>query len=103
MRCTGPAFSAKATAADMEPAQPPSPRQTQSYLRTLFEERNIRPQSKRGQSFLIDLNLADLILRTADLRRDDLALEVGSGTGSLTVRLAQAAGAVLSVELDDAF
>src|SRR5438034_6323529 len=87
----------------MDEPHPASPRQTQSYLRTLFEERNIRPQSKRGQNFLIDLNLLDFILRAADLSRDDLVLEVGSGTGGLTVRLAQAAGAVLSVEIDDAF
>jgi 16S rRNA (adenine1518-N6/adenine1519-N6)-dimethyltransferase len=30
-------------------------------------------------------------------------LEVGSGTGSLTMRLAEQAGAVLSIEIDDAF
>jgi 16S rRNA (adenine1518-N6/adenine1519-N6)-dimethyltransferase len=84
---------------------PPAPttRQTLSYLRTLFEERGIRPKNKMGQNFLIDLNLIDLVLRTAELSRDDLALEIGSGTGSLTVRLAEQAGALVSVELDPAF
>ncbi len=81
----------------------PEPRQTLSYLRNLFEERSIRPKSKLGQNFLIDLNLLDLIIRTAELSRDDLALEVGSGTGGLTALLAQYAGAVLSVEVDPAF
>src|SRR5438552_1854682 len=80
-----------------------APRQTLSYLRTLFEERGIQPKSKLGQSFLIDLNLLDLILRAAELSRDDLVLEVGSGTGGLTVRLSEQAGAVLSVEIDPAF
>jgi 16S rRNA (adenine1518-N6/adenine1519-N6)-dimethyltransferase len=84
-------------------ASPSPPRQTLSYLRELFEARGIRPQSKRGQNFLIDLNLVDLIVRAAELSRDDLALEVGSGTGSLTARLAVEAGAVLSVEIDNAF
>ena len=79
------------------------PRQTLSYLRGLFEERGIRPKNKLGQNFLIDLNLLDVLLRTAELTKDDLALEVGSGTGSLTVRLVQEAGAVLSVEVDPAF
>jgi 16S rRNA (adenine1518-N6/adenine1519-N6)-dimethyltransferase len=37
------------------------------------------------------------------LTADDLAIEVGSGTGSLTARLAEHAGAVLSVEIDPAF
>ncbi len=79
------------------------PRQTLSYLRTLLEERGIRPKNKLGQNFLIDLNLIDLLVRTAELTRDDIVLEVGSGTGSLTVRLAKEAGAVVSVEIDQAF
>jgi 16S rRNA (adenine1518-N6/adenine1519-N6)-dimethyltransferase len=81
----------------------PAPRQTLSYLRDLFEQHGIRPKNKLGQNFLIDLNLLDLIVRTAELSREDVALEVGSGTGSLTARLAEAAGAVLSVEIDPGF
>jgi 16S rRNA (adenine1518-N6/adenine1519-N6)-dimethyltransferase len=84
-------------------APQPSPRQTLSYLRSLFAARGIRPKSKLGQNFLIDLNLMDLLGRAAGLSREDLALEVGSGTGSLTARLADVAGAVVSVELDTAF
>jgi 16S rRNA (adenine1518-N6/adenine1519-N6)-dimethyltransferase len=85
------------------PAPDSLPRQTLSYLRNLFDERGIRPKNKLGQNFLIDLNLLDLLLRSADLSRADLVIEVGSGTGSLTVRLAEQAGAVLSVEIDSAF
>jgi 16S rRNA (adenine1518-N6/adenine1519-N6)-dimethyltransferase len=79
------------------------PRQTQSYLRQLFEARGLRPSSKMGQSFLVDLNLLDLIVRTAALAPSDLVLEVGTGTGSLTSRLAEQAGAVIGVELDPGF
>jgi 16S rRNA (adenine1518-N6/adenine1519-N6)-dimethyltransferase len=79
---------------------PPAQRQTLSYLRNLFEQRGIRPKSKLGQNFLIDLNLLDVLLRAAELTSTDLVLEVGSGTGSLTARLAELAGAVVSVELD---
>ncbi len=82
---------------------PGTTRQTLSYLRQLFSERGIRPKNKMGQSFLIDLNLLDLIVRTAELTPEDLVLEVGSGTGSLTARLVQQAGAVVSVELDPHF
>jgi 16S rRNA (adenine1518-N6/adenine1519-N6)-dimethyltransferase len=85
------------------PSEPQEPRQTLSYLRNLFEERGTRPKNKLGQNFLIDLNLLDLLLRTADPTRHDLALEIGSGTGSLTVRLSEHVGAVLSVEIDPAF
>jgi 16S rRNA (adenine1518-N6/adenine1519-N6)-dimethyltransferase len=80
-----------------------APRQTLSYLRNLLEERGIRPKNKLGQNFLIDLNLVDLIVRTAELSKSDLAIEIGCGTGSLTSRLAELAGAVLAVELDPSF
>jgi 16S rRNA (adenine1518-N6/adenine1519-N6)-dimethyltransferase len=56
-----------------------------------------------GQNFLIDLNLLDLILEASQLSRDDSVLEVGTGTGSLTARLCDGAGSVLSVELDRDF
>jgi 16S rRNA (adenine1518-N6/adenine1519-N6)-dimethyltransferase len=78
-------------------------RQTLSYLRHLFEERGIRPKNKLGQNFLIDLNLLDLLVSAAELTKADLALEVGSGTGGLTARLAELACAVVSVELDPDF
>jgi len=81
----------------------PTPRQTLSYLRTLFQERGIRPKNKLGQNFLIDLNLIDLVVRSAEMSNRDVVLEVGSGTGSLTMKLLEAAGAVVSVELDTAF
>jgi 16S rRNA (adenine1518-N6/adenine1519-N6)-dimethyltransferase len=80
-----------------------SPRQTLSYLRQLMESRGIHPKNKLGQNFLIDLNLLDVIVGTAELSREDLVLEVGTGTGSLTNRLAEQAGAVLSVEMDRDF
>lgn len=80
-----------------------NPRQTLSYLRNLFEERGLHPKNKLGQNFLIDLNLIDLLVRTAELTPDDVVLEVGSGTGSLTVRMLERAGAVVSVEVDPAF
>ncbi|MCS6852517.1 MAG: 16S rRNA (adenine(1518)-N(6)/adenine(1519)-N(6))-dimethyltransferase RsmA [Gemmataceae bacterium] len=81
----------------------PSPRQTLSYLRNLFDERGIRPKNKLGQNFLIDLNLIDLLVRSAELDRSDFVLEIGCGTGSLTTRLAEQAGLVLGVEVDAAF
>src|SRR5438132_8775085 len=81
----------------------PGPRQTLSFLAALFKRHGLRPKNKLGQSFLIDLNLLDVLLRAAELTREDLVLEVGSGTGGLTARLADQAGRVLSVEIDGAF
>jgi 16S rRNA (adenine1518-N6/adenine1519-N6)-dimethyltransferase len=78
-------------------------RQTLSYLRDLFQQRGLRPKNKLGQNFLIDLNLLDVLLNGAELDRTDLAVEIGTGTGSLTAWLAERAGGVFSVEIDPAF
>jgi 16S rRNA (adenine1518-N6/adenine1519-N6)-dimethyltransferase len=86
----------------MRPSEP-LPRQTLSYVVDRLKSRGIRPKNKLGQNFLIDLNLLDIVLRAAQLNSHDLALEVGTGTGSLTSRLAEHAGAVLSVEIDRDF
>jgi 16S rRNA (adenine1518-N6/adenine1519-N6)-dimethyltransferase len=75
-------------------------KQTVSFLQQRFREIGFEPYSKHGQNFLIDLNLLDLIVRVADLQPHDVVLEVGTGTGSLTVRLAERAAAVVTVEID---
>jgi 16S rRNA (adenine1518-N6/adenine1519-N6)-dimethyltransferase len=73
---------------------------SQNYLRQLLSERGLAPRSSLGQCFLTDLNLLDILVDAADLSRDDCVLEVGTGTGSLTQRLAATARSVLSVEID---
>lgn len=78
----------------------PSPRQTQSFLIGRFAEAGIHPETRHGQNFLIDLNLLDLLVRAAEIGPDDVVLEVGTGLGSLTTRLAAAAAAVVTVEID---
>ena len=87
----------------MEFCGPTHPRQTLSYLAELFRKHGLIPKKKLGQNFLIDLNLLEVIVRAAELTREDLVVEVGTGTGSLTARLADEAGAVFSVEIDRDF
>jgi 16S rRNA (adenine1518-N6/adenine1519-N6)-dimethyltransferase len=77
-----------------------STRQTQTYLRSLFAARGITPRHQLGQNFLIDLNLHDFLVREAHLAPRDVVLEVGCATGALTERIAEAAGAVVAVEVD---
>ena len=74
--------------------------QTRSYLMRRFEEAGIRPRTKFGQNFLVDLNLQGLLLKTAELGPRDVVLEVGTGTGSLTVLMAPKVAAVVTVEID---
>ena len=87
----------------MEHDAPAPQRQTHSFLRELIQARGLKPKNKLGQNFLVDLNLIDFLVRHAELTRDDLVLEVGAGTGSLTAKLVESAGAVLSVEIDADF
>ena len=47
------------------------------------------------------MNLVDLIADSAELRKTDVVLEIGTGVGSLTTRLSDQAGAVLTVEIDN--
>ena len=67
---------------------------------TLFREHGFNPRSDLGQNFLIDLNLLEFVVRAAEISRDDLVLEVGTGTGGMTTHLSEQAGHVVSVEVD---
>ncbi|MBC8872458.1 MAG: ribosomal RNA small subunit methyltransferase A [Planctomycetes bacterium] len=78
----------------------PSPRQTVSFLIRRFREAGIRPNTRHGQNFLVDLNLVQLLAQSADVGPEDVVLEVGTGTGSLTALLAERAAAVVTVEID---
>lgn len=78
----------------------PAPRQTISFLQKRFREVGLEPDKRHGQNFLIDINLIDLLIRAADLGPNDVVLEIGTGTGSLTARMADQAGHVVTVEID---
>lgn len=75
-------------------------RQTGRFLANRLAKAGLKPLSHFGQNFLIDLNLVDLIARSARLTKDDVVLEVGTGVGSLTRLLSEQAGAVVSAEID---
>jgi 16S rRNA (adenine1518-N6/adenine1519-N6)-dimethyltransferase len=76
------------------------PRQTKTFLIERFREMGIRPATRHGQNFLIDLNLHRVIVEAAELTSDDVVLEVGTGTGALTALMAAQAAAVVTVEID---
>lgn len=75
-------------------------RQTRSHLMQKFQERGFHPRHDLGQNFLIDLNLLDYVVLQAEIEPNDVVLEIGAGTGSMTTSLAREAGAVVSVEID---
>lgn len=79
---------------------PSASHQTITYLQRRFADAGVHVKARWGQNFLIDLNLQRLLLDTAAVDRDDVVLEVGAGTGALTLLLAERAGSVVSFEID---
>ncbi|MFM9144417.1 MAG: 16S rRNA (adenine(1518)-N(6)/adenine(1519)-N(6))-dimethyltransferase RsmA, partial [Phycisphaerales bacterium] len=88
------------TATEPAPTEPPAPRQTTAYLKKLFAEVGFTIDPRRGQNFLVDLNILDVLERTAGILPGDVVVEVGTGTGALTERLAAAAARVVTAEID---
>ncbi|MEU4094543.1 16S rRNA (adenine(1518)-N(6)/adenine(1519)-N(6))-dimethyltransferase RsmA [Streptomyces sp. NPDC026673] len=70
-------------------------------IRELAATLGVRPTKQRGQNFVIDANTVRRIVRTADVRPDDVVVEVGPGLGSLTLALLEVAKHVTAVEIDD--
>jgi 16S rRNA (adenine1518-N6/adenine1519-N6)-dimethyltransferase len=68
--------------------------------RTL-REHGVRSDKRLGQHILIDPRAIERIVEAAELDERDVVLEVGPGPGTLTVHLAQRAGRVVAVELDE--
>ncbi|HUV90292.1 MAG TPA: 16S rRNA (adenine(1518)-N(6)/adenine(1519)-N(6))-dimethyltransferase RsmA [Anaerolineae bacterium] len=71
-----------------------------SDVHRLLEQWDLRPSKGLGQNFLVDPAALEKIVAAAELTPDDVVLEVGAGLGTLTRRLAQEAGRVVAVELD---
>jgi len=69
-------------------------------IKNFFRENNISPSRDRGQNFLVDEKVLEKIIESANLKKDDVVLEIGAGFGTLTERLAQKAGKVITVESD---
>lgn len=74
--------------------------QTKRQIRALLASAGVTPNRRFGQHFLVDLNLLRLLVDSAQIGADDVVLEVGCGTGSLTQALAERARHVVAVEVD---
>ena len=75
---------------------------TAKELIELFQRQKIRADKRLGQNFLVDANLLRYVAEAAELTREDLVLEIGTGTGLLAREIAQRCGRLVTVELDRA-
>lgn len=78
-------------------------RQAKGEIRRLLEGHGHRPRKAYGQNFLADPNIVDRIVSVAHVDRDTDVIEIGAGTGALTVALARSARSVVAYEIDHAF
>ena len=66
----------------------------------LFIPMKINPKKSWGQNFLLDQDIAQDLITAAQIKKDDTILEVGAGMGAVTAPLAEKAGRVIAIELD---
>ena len=69
-------------------------------IKELMVKQGVKPNKILGQNFLIDKNILEKIIDSADLKPTDVVLEVGPGIGALTKELSLKAGKIIAVEKD---
>ena len=67
----------------------------------ILNKYNLRTQKKFGQNFLIDAHIPEKIADAAQVEKTDCIIEIGPGIGTLTQFLAQRAGRVVAIEIDE--
>jgi 16S rRNA (adenine1518-N6/adenine1519-N6)-dimethyltransferase len=70
-------------------------------IRELATKLGLKPTKKLGQNFVIDQNTVEKIVRTSNVFKDSIVLEVGPGLGSLTLALMATGAKVIAVEIDE--
>lgn len=73
-----------------------SPTQVRRYL----QECGFTPSKTMGQNFLVDGNIRDIILQSAELSGAERVVEIGPGLGMLTAGLLEKTNDILAIEKD---
>jgi len=74
--------------------------QTKHEIQAMLSAADARPMQRFGQNFMIDANLVRIVAEAGQIRAEDLVIEVGPGTGTLTEELLAGGANVLAVEID---
>lgn len=70
-------------------------------IKDIMDRYDFKFSKKFGQNFLIDKNIIDGICDGAEITEEDGIIEIGPGIGVLTYEMAQRAGKVISIEIDN--
>lgn len=73
---------------------------SRNATRSILNEYGLHAKKGFGQNFLTDPGILQRIVNAAEVTKDDNVIEIGPGIGALTEQLAQAAGQVVAVEID---
>lgn len=65
-----------------------------------YSTKTLAAKKSLGQNFLVNPGVLDKVVKAAELDKDDIAIEVGPGTGVLTEKLSEKVRRVISVEKD---
>ncbi len=71
-----------------------------NVIKNFCKKYGVRPSKEFGQNFLIDREVLEEMVRAADLKKEEVVLEVGPGFGVLTAELVGRVKKVLAVEAD---
>lgn len=74
---------------------------TPSRTKQVLRQHGLTLKKSLGQNFLTDVNILRKIVSAAELTKESCVLEIGPGIGALTQPLAQAAGKVVALEIDN--
>lgn len=69
--------------------------------REIMHKYGLHAKKGFGQNFLTDQSILQNIVKAAEIDQNDNVIEIGPGLGALTEQLAQAAGQVVGLEIDD--
>ncbi len=73
---------------------------THRTTKDILARHQFRLSKSLGQNFLVDTNILTKIVDAAELTKEDIVFEVGTGIGTLTRELAKRAGRVVAIEID---
>ena len=73
---------------------------SRTFVKNLLKKWGVHPFKGFGQNFLVDKKVLRKIVEAADLKTEDVVLEIGPGIGTLTQELAKRVKKVIAVEKD---
>jgi len=71
-----------------------------SHIKNILDKYKFHAKKRLGQNFLTEQSALDLIVNSANLNKNDIVLEIGSGIGNLSTSIAEHSGKLYAVEKD---